>query len=125
MTYRMAIDTGGRSTDVVVADASGILAIRKALTDTERNFVGVQNAITDTAGQLGCDLRELLTQTDVFIYGTTRATNALVIQRTARTAMLLITGVLDMLVYSQDSKLHPHQINQVVAGHASRGWLGA
>ena len=111
MTYRIAIDTGGTFTDAVVADASGILAIGKALTDTERNFVGVQNAIADAAGQLGCDLRELLTQTDVFIYGTTRATNAIVTQRTARTAMLLTEGFPDILVYRQGGKLHPHQLN--------------
>ncbi len=111
MTYRISIDTGGTFTDAVVADPTGILAIGKALTDTERNFVGVQNAISDAAGQLGRSMHDLLVETDVFIYGTTRATNAIVTQRTAKTAMLLTEGFPDILVYRQGGKLNAHQLN--------------
>ncbi|HMM76571.1 MAG TPA: hydantoinase/oxoprolinase family protein [Gammaproteobacteria bacterium] len=110
MTYRIAVDTGGTFTDAVVADASGILALGKALTDPERNFTGVQAAIADAAAQLGRDPRELLAATDVFIYGTTRATNAIVTRRTARTAMLLTEGFPDILVYRQGGKLRPHEL---------------
>lgn len=111
MTYRISIDTGGTFTDAVVADASGILALGKALTDPLRNFTGVQAAIADAGQQLGLSLRELLAQTELFIYGTTRATNAIVTGRTARTAMLLTEGFPDILVYRQGGKLHPHQLN--------------
>lgn len=111
MSYRISIDTGGTFTDAVVADASGILAIGKALTDSQRNFAGVQAAIADAAVQLGQTLTSLLAATDVFIYGTTRATNAIVTQRTARTAMLLTEGFPDILVYRQGGKVNPHQMN--------------
>lgn len=111
MTFRISIDTGGTFTDAVVADAIGILAIGKALTDPVRNFVGVQHALADAAAQLGRSLGELLTATDVFIYGTTRATNAIVTRRTATTAMLLTAGFPDILVYRQGGKLRPHQLN--------------
>ena len=111
MTYRISIDTGGTFTDAVVADASGILALGKALTDPLRNFTGVQAAIADAGQQLGLSLRELLGQTALFIYGTTRATNAIVTGRTARTAMLLTEGFPDILVYRQGGKLNPHQLN--------------
>ena len=111
MTYRISIDTGGTFTDAVVADTSGILAIGKALTDTEQNFVGVKNAIGEAAGQLGRSMHDLLVETDVFIYGTTRATNAIVTQRTAKTAMLLTEGFPDILVYRQGGKLNAHQLN--------------
>lgn len=111
MTYRISIDTGGTFTDAVVADATGILALGKALTDPLRNFTGVQAAIADAGQQLGLTLRDLLGQTDLFIYGTTRATNAIVTGRTARTAMLLTEGFPDILVYRQGGKLNPHQLN--------------
>jgi len=111
MSYRISIDTGGTFTDAVVADASGILAIGKALTDPQRNFAGVQAAVADAASHLGLDLRSLLARTDLFVYGTTRATNAIVTQRTARTAMLLTEGFPDILVYRQGGKLSPHQLN--------------
>ena len=111
MGYRISIDTGGTFTDAVVADATGILALGKALTDPERNFTGVQAAIADAAGQLGMDLASLLHTTELFIYGTTRATNAIVTGRTARTAMLFTEGFPDILVYRQGGKLNPHQLN--------------
>ena len=111
MRYRISIDTGGTFTDAVVADATGILALGKALTDPERNFAGVQAAIADAAGQLGQDLASLLRATELFIYGTTRATNAIVTGRTARTAMLFTEGFPDILVYRQGGKLNPHQLN--------------
>ena len=111
MGYRISIDTGGTFTDAVVADASGILALGKALTDPERNFTGVQAAIADAAGQLGMALASLLAATELFIYGTTRATNAIVTGRTARTAMLFTEGFPDILVYRQGGKLNPHQLN--------------
>lgn len=111
MTYRISIDTGGTFTDAVVADATGILALGKALTDPLRNFTGVQAAIADAGQQLGLSLRELLGRTELFIYGTTRATNAIVTGRTARTAMLLTEGFPDILVYRQGGKLNPHQLN--------------
>lgn len=111
MSYRISIDTGGTFTDAVVADATGILAIGKALTDPQRNFAGVQAAVADAASHLGLDLRSLLARTDLFVYGTTRATNAIVTQRTARTAMLLTEGFPDILVYRQGGKLNPHQLN--------------
>jgi N-methylhydantoinase A len=111
MGYRISIDTGGTFTDAVVADERGILAIGKALTDPLRNFAGVQAAVADAASHLGLGLRELLAATDLFVYGTTRATNAIVTQRTARTAMLLTEGFPDILVYRQGGKLNPHQLN--------------
>ncbi|MGE3849752.1 MAG: hydantoinase/oxoprolinase family protein, partial [Gammaproteobacteria bacterium] len=111
MRLRISIDTGGTFTDAVVADERGILAIGKALTDPERNFVGVRDAIDDAARQLGRDRAALLGATDLFIYGTTRATNAIVTGGTARIAMLLTAGFPDILVYRQGGKLNPHQLD--------------
>ena len=111
MTYRISIDTGGTFTDAALADASGIRAIGKALTDVERNFVGVTNAMANAASQIGRDLADVLAETDIFIYGTTRATNAIVTGRTARTAMLLTAGFPDILVYRQGGKTNPHELN--------------
>lgn len=111
MTYQISIDTGGTFTDAVIADTNGIRAVGKALTDVEKNFVGVANAIENAALQLDLTLEKILAQTNVFIYGTTRATNAIVTGRTARTAMLLTQGFPDILVYRQGGKTNPHQLN--------------
>lgn len=111
MGYQISIDTGGTFTDAVIADSSGICALGKALTNIERNFVGVSNAIENAAEQLGLSLTQVLSQCDVFIYGTTRATNAIVTGNTAPTAMLLTQGFPDILVYRQGGKTDPHRLN--------------
>lgn len=111
MSLRISIDTGGTFTDAVIADGSGIRAVGKALTNVERNFLGVTAAIENAAAQLQLGLEQALHQTDVFIYGTTRATNAIVTGGTARTAMLLTEGFSDILVYRQGGKTSPHQLN--------------
>jgi N-methylhydantoinase A len=76
MAYRLSVDTGGTFTDVVVADLNGKVVIGKALTTHDRIFKGVAGAISVAAEQLEITTGELLDDTDVFIYGTTRAINA-------------------------------------------------
>src|SRR3569833_601132 len=84
--YRIGIDTGGTFTDVVVGDATGILSVGKALTTKERISKGLLEGLAVAAKPLGVDVRTLLQKTAVFIYGSTRATNAILEGKTARTA---------------------------------------
>lgn len=108
---RISIDTGGTFTDAVIADDTGIISVGKALTNVDKNFLGVAAAIENAASRLEMTREQALAQTDVFIYGTTRATNAIVTGATARTAMLLTAGFPDILVYRQGGKTNPHQLN--------------
>ena len=75
--FRIGIDTGGTFTDVVVGDATGTLSVGKALTTRERISRGILEGLTVAAAPLGLDAGALLRQTAVFIYGSTRATNAI------------------------------------------------
>src|SRR5690349_17611868 len=84
--FRISVDTGGTFTDVVVADADGVLHVAKAPTDLGRAFQSIEEALSGLAPALGLTVPELLARTDVFTYGTTRATNAIVEGKTARTA---------------------------------------
>ncbi|MCW2951929.1 MAG: hypothetical protein JWQ48_1099 [Conexibacter sp.] len=107
MGYRISVDTGGTFTDVVVSDDDGELHIAKALTTYERAFDGVAAALAEVAGTLGLELRELLASTDGFTYGTTRSTNAIVEQKTARTAFFTTEGFPDILLMREGGKLDP------------------
>jgi N-methylhydantoinase A len=111
MVYRIAVDTGGTFTDVVVAAADGSLTIGKAMTTPDRPFQGIASALDIAAGQLGLDRATLLANTSVFLYGTTRATNAIVEGRTARTALLVTQGFPDILVLKEGGKSNPHQLD--------------
>lgn len=105
--YRIGIDTGGTFTDVVVGDSSGILSVGKALTTRERISRGILEGLGVAAAPLGTDAGALLRQTAVFIYGSTRATNAILEGKTARTALLVTHGFPDILVRREGGKTNP------------------
>ncbi len=78
MTYRISVDTGGTFTDVVVAGEDGNLVLGKALTDRERAFESIRGGLRGVVEDLGTNLPNLLKETSIIIYGTTRATNAII-----------------------------------------------
>ena len=108
MAYRISVDTGGTFTDVVVLDPSGRMHIGKSLTTPERIFEGMAGALAVVAGELGVEVSVLLAETSILIYGTTRATNAVVTRRTARTAFLTTRGFRDTLTLKEGGKHGPH-----------------
>jgi N-methylhydantoinase A len=112
MGYRISVDTGGTFTDVVVMDEAGVQTIGKALTTPERAFGGMREALEVAAGEIGTTLAGLLAGTDLLIYGTTRATNAIVTRTAAKTALLTTRGFPDTLVYKEGGKLNAHDFSK-------------
>jgi N-methylhydantoinase A len=110
MGYRIAIDTGGTFTDVVLADQQGEMYLGKAPTSHERIFQGVGNALAVIGEQLGFSVATVLQRTDLVIYGTTHATNAIIEGRVARTAFLVTEGFPDILVLREGGKLNPFDL---------------
>ena len=109
---RIAIDVGGTFTDVVVSDASGSLVVGKGLTDRERPYRGFEVGLTNLGEEIGVDAKKLLADTEVVVYGTTRATNAIVEGKVARTALLVTQGFPDILVYRQGGKHRPFELSR-------------
>jgi N-methylhydantoinase A len=107
MAYRISVDTGGTFTDVVVATDAGALHIGKALTSHERAFTGIEEGLARAGDGLGLTARELLADADVLTYGTTRATNAIVEEKTARTAFFTTAGFPDILLLREGGKPDP------------------
>ena len=108
MSFRIAVDTGGTFTDVVATDAAGgELWVSKAPTTPDRVFDGIAEALRYGAAQQELTLEALLGATSVFIYGTTRATNAILTGTTARTALLTTRGHPDMLLLREGGRSAP------------------
>ncbi len=107
MHYRIAVDTGGTFTDVVVADADGRLTIGKSLTTPDRTFEGFRSALENAGNALDETATTLLRDTSVLVYGTTRSTNSLVEGKAAKTALLTTEGFPDTLLYRQGGKRDP------------------
>lgn len=108
MAFRISVDTGGTFTDAVIADVDGIRAIGKALTTPNRIFEGMHAAVEVAAQEIGLSGKSLFAQSDMLIYGTTRATNAVVTRSTAKTAFLTTRGFRDVLVLKEGGKYDPH-----------------
>ncbi|WP_137933597.1 hydantoinase/oxoprolinase family protein [Mesorhizobium comanense] len=112
MTYRISVDTGGTFTDVVVNDGNGNFSIGKSLTTPDRIFEGMRNAMVNVAQDMAISLENLLENTSLLIYGTTRATNAIVTKTVAKTALLTTEGFPDILVLKEGGKFNPHDFSQ-------------
>ncbi len=108
MAYRISVDTGGTFTDAVIADDSGRQTIGKALTTPARIFDGMRDAIAVAADEREVPLGAVLRDATILIYGTTRATNAVVTGATAKTAFLTTEGFPDVLVLREGGKFNPH-----------------
>ncbi|MFT4232143.1 MAG: hydantoinase/oxoprolinase N-terminal domain-containing protein [Leucobacter sp.] len=103
--YRIAIDTGGTFTDLVLDDGSGRLRPFKARTTPDDPTVGILAALMRSAQGMGIDLTELLERTEMLIHGTTRALNAVTTgDALAKTAFLTTAGHPDILLYGEGGR---------------------
>lgn len=107
MRYRISVDTGGTFTDVVVTDDQGRPHIGKAPTVMARAFTSIREGLAEVARQLDTSVQELIAGADVLTYGTTRATNAIVEGKTARTAFFTTAGFPDVLLLREGGKPEP------------------
>jgi N-methylhydantoinase A len=110
MPYRISVDTGGTFTDVVVTDSDGRFTVGKALTDKTRAFASIEAGIAVAAEEIGITSAKLISEASMFIYGTTRATNAIVERKIARTAFLSTEGFPDILLLKEGGKSEPHNL---------------
>lgn len=111
MSYRITADIGGTFTDVVIADTAGQLVIGKAPTTPQRAFAGIFEALVGAARQFERTVESVLAEADLFVYSSTRATNAIVEQTTAKTALLTTEGFPDVLVLREGGKSHPFDLD--------------
>lgn len=95
---RLGADTGGTFTDLVIEGAGRGRRFYKRPTTPSDPAQGLLDVIGAAADDSGETVSELLGRCDTFIFGTTRATNAIVEQKTARTALLVTRGHPDILL---------------------------
>jgi N-methylhydantoinase A len=96
--YRIGVDTGGTFTDLVLEGLGDGLRFYKRPTTPDDPIRGLLDVVGAAAADLGIAAADLLGHTTTLIHGTTRATNAIVEGKTARTAFLTTAGHRDILV---------------------------
>jgi N-methylhydantoinase A len=109
---RLAIDTGGTFTDLIVEDGQGECRIFKARTTPDDPISGVLDAISVAANAYGVSRRDFLGQGKVLVHGTTHAINAIITGRTARTALLTTEGHRDILTLREGGRSDPFNFTE-------------
>ncbi|MGI4876083.1 MAG: hydantoinase/oxoprolinase family protein [Janthinobacterium lividum] len=104
---RLATDTGGTFTDLVVEGDDGAIALFKASTVPGDPIRGVLDALTLAAEAHGESLASFLGRADSFIHGTTHAINAIITGNTAKTALFVTEGHRDILTLREGGRAEP------------------
>src|SRR2546423_6048951 len=102
---RMAVDIGGTFTDIVLDRGTERLT-RKVLTTAKRPEEGVLDGARLVLGDAGLHFSDI----DVFIHGTTLATNAIIERRGARTALIATDGFRDVLDIANESRYDQYDL---------------
>lgn len=97
MSVRIGVDIGGTFTDCVVIDEKGIIHNFKELSTPKDQSIGLYNVIKSAAAYFNMSLQELLHNAEVFVHGTTVATNTLLTRTGAVTGLILTKGFRDTL----------------------------
>src|SRR5437660_9988449 len=95
--YRIGVDVGGTSTDLVAIDQGGLTTLAKIPSTPEDPSLGVLEGLSQLAGRFGVDGTALLRDTERIVHGTTVATNALLEHKGARLGLVTTEGHRDVV----------------------------
>ena len=95
--YRVGVDVGGTFTDLVLVDARGAVRAFKSPSVPADPAEGVLNAVELAARALGIAADTLLSRTELFVHGSTVATNTLLEKKGAKVGLLVTEGFRDAL----------------------------
>ena len=90
--YRLGIDAGGTFTDFVLADQSGEVRLYKALSTPSDPTLAIRNGLELMTGDLGISARDIISNCDLCINGTTVGLNALIQHKGAKTGLICTAG---------------------------------
>ena len=108
---RLACDTGGTFTDLLVEESDGSWLMTKASTVPHDPIQGVLAAIEKAADIRATPLRDFLGRTELIIHGTTHALNAVLTGNAAKTALLVTRGHRDILMLREGGRTGPFAFN--------------
>jgi len=108
---RLAIDTGGTFTDLVIEDDSQNLHMFKAPTTPNDPVDGILETVKMAADSMSTTVEALLNRAEILIHGTTHAINAVITGNTAKTAFLTTKGHPDILVFREGGRIEPFNFN--------------
>jgi N-methylhydantoinase A len=111
MRYHLSIDIGGTFTDLFLRNSDGGSLSVKAPSTHEDLTEGVINALDKAAEIKGITRETLLDQTGQIVHGTTIATNAILENETAKTALFCTDGFRDTLMFRNGGRENAFEVH--------------
>src|SRR5262245_19104219 len=105
---RLAVDIGGTFTDIVLLLGKRRL-VSKLLTTPRAPELAVIAGVRDILARAGLGFADI----DLFVHGTTLATNAIIERKGARTALLTTEGFRDVIEIADEGRFDQYDINIV------------
>ena len=105
---RLAADIGGTFTDVVL-EVTGRRYTHKVLTTPRAPEMAIIDGTRSILTEAGLEFGDI----DIFVHGTTLATNAIIERKGARTALIATDGFRDVLEIADESRFDQYDINIV------------
>lgn len=103
---RVGVDVGGTFTDVVAVDEHGGIHYAKVSSTPQDQSFGVVEGLKTLLAQVGRQPEEV----EVFVHGTTVATNTLLERKGARVGLLTTAGFRDVLYIGRQSRPHLYDL---------------
>ncbi len=95
--YRLGIDAGGTFTDFVLADRAGKVRLFKALSTPQDPTRAIDDGLNLIAEELKVPVRDIVSNCDLCINGTTVGLNALIQHKGSKTGLICTAGHEDSL----------------------------
>ena len=102
MGYVVATDVGGTCTDAVIVKDGQPIVLGKALSTPPNYAQGVIDSLESATNELGIGLETLLSETTLFMHGSTVVDNTLIERTGANTGLLITEGFEDTLLVTKD-----------------------
>jgi N-methylhydantoinase A len=97
--FRIGVDIGGTFTDLVLVDSNSEIRPFKVPSVRANPAEGVIAAVEKAAVYVGCSVQKLLQDTELFVHGSTVATNTLLEGKGAKVGLLVTEGFRDSLEF--------------------------
>ncbi|RKX45810.1 MAG: hydantoinase/oxoprolinase family protein [Verrucomicrobia bacterium] len=104
MNNVLGVDIGGTFTDFSLIDQNGRITIWKEPTTPHDRAEAIRLGVRSLAGQLGVDLKEFLGSLDLFVHGSTIATNTVIERNGPKTALICTEGFRDIVTFRDGFK---------------------
>ena len=113
MRYVVGVDIGGTFTDFSVIDGRGRTTLWKEASTPREPADAVRQGLQSLAHAQGLELHDFLSQIDLFVHGSTIATNTVIQRNGPKTALLCTEGFRDVIYFRDGYK--PERFNLSLA----------